>query len=179
MSSSFSTFSCKDIRWLPFLHRAIMIYKQNKRTHNWFVSKCQKTFLVECVFAMNPAPSIILRHQLATLRSLVYCVCAEKEQSQRGKTLTGKNKIYKMLFALSTKPGFSLLTDHTGSRRLSMPDSWAPEASFCFPSKTFRARIMLSCPCAVIQFGTLNSTLQIWTDYLRYPVWVKSPQEVI
>lgn len=48
-----------------------------------------------------------------------------------------------MLFTLSTDPEFSLLTEHTESRRLRLADSWAPKPCFSFPSKTFQERVDL------------------------------------
>lgn len=48
-----------------------------------------------------------------------------------------------MLFTLSTDPEFSLLTEHTESRRLHLADSWAPKPSLCFLSKTFQERVDL------------------------------------
>lgn len=48
-----------------------------------------------------------------------------------------------MLFTLPTDPEFSLLTEHTESRRLHLADSWALKPSFCFPSKTFQEQLHL------------------------------------
>ena len=48
-----------------------------------------------------------------------------------------------MLFTLSTDPEFSMLAEHTESRRLRLADSWAPKPCFSFPSKTFQEGVDL------------------------------------
>lgn len=48
-----------------------------------------------------------------------------------------------MLFTLLTDPEFSLLTEHTASRKLRLADSWALKPSSSIPSKTFQEQVDL------------------------------------